>query len=299
LTLTAPNLQNPLQQYNPNLPPLAYRANQGFSNYASLVALARLHWHGFQGQIAYTWSHAIDNQSDPIAGDYSLEFTSPIAGAGQALYGRPTFVRQFDSNGETGSADFDQRQNLVFLAVIPLPAPAGRSWHARLLQDWQAAITGTAHSGQPFTVFAQGNDLSLFNTRADLIAPSQARVNKAVSGGVQILNPAAFQAPGMGDPGTSGRNQFAGPGVVTTSLSLSRSFALSRNHESLRLTIRADAYNFLNHANLYVPFNTPPLGTPGFGTAQYGTTGASSTFPVQAPLTETPRQIQLMLRVTF
>jgi len=291
---------NGFGSYAPNLPPLTYRANQGFENYAGLNALVRAHWRGIEAQAAYTWSHAIDNQSEPLIGDFSLEFASTVAGAGADVSGRPTFIRQFDSNVQTGSSDFDERHNFVFLAVVPLPASRAAGWTQPLLRDWQVSAAGTVHSGMPFSAFAFDNSPTLFNVNADVIDPAHARLDHPVpvTGGEQILNPVAFRAPAPGTTGTSGRNQFAGPGVVTTSLSLSRSVALSRSHESWRLTIRADAFNVLNHANLYVPFQVPLLG-PGFGAAYFGTTGSSSQFPVQAPLTETPRQVQMSLRLRF
>ena len=67
--------------------------------------------------------------------------------------------------------------------------------------------------------------------------------------------------------------------------------------EGTRLTVRADAFNILNHANLNNPDNL--LGDPTFGVATYGRQGTPSGFPAVTPVNETARQIQLLLRVEF
>jgi hypothetical protein len=67
--------------------------------------------------------------------------------------------------------------------------------------------------------------------------------------------------------------------------------------EGARLTLRADAFNVLNHANLNNPVNN--LGLPDFGIASWGRQGSYSGFPAVAPLDETARQIQLLVRLEF
>lgn len=70
--------------------------------------------------------------------------------------------------------------------------------------------------------------------------------------------------------------------------------------DSGRLRVRADAYNFLNHANLGNPnalLKNPP--SPDFGIAAFGRQGVQSGFPAISPLNETPRQLQLSVKVEF
>ncbi len=89
-----------------------------------------------------------------------------------------------------------------------------------------------------------------------------------------------------------------GPGLYNLDLSLGRSFGIRWLGESGRLSLRADAFNFLNHANLNNP--DPLLGdTQTFGTAVFGRQGRQSGFPAVSPLNETARQIQMLLRVEF
>jgi hypothetical protein len=82
-------------------------------------------------------------------------------------------------------------------------------------------------------------------------------------------------------------------------LSVARTIAIS---ERLRVNVRADLYNALNHANLNNPYNflygSSALDG-GFGQALYGRREVSSGFPVSTPFDETARQIQLFVRLEF
>jgi len=89
-----------------------------------------------------------------------------------------------------------------------------------------------------------------------------------------------------------GRNSLAGPGLLNIDVSLNRSIPVKWLREAGRLSLRADAFNFLNHANLNNPY--PALQNPAFG--QYGREAQPTGFPGLLPLNETARQIQLVLR---
>ena len=58
------------------LPDLSYRAGQGSSSYYALTAVSRYRTGRALLQLSYTWGHTIDNQSDPLLGDFfDLSFT--------------------------------------------------------------------------------------------------------------------------------------------------------------------------------------------------------------------------------
>lgn len=248
------------------------RNSQGSSNYFGLETRARWrHSRGFL-QAAYTWSHAIDNQSDPLQGDFfDLSFTRVTETVAQRP--RAQFLRPGDSRGDRGSADFDQRHNLVVISV----------WEWRGFRFSQVAA---ARSGFPFSVTA-----GTLN-RANVLGP--ATLASAVTGGTLVLDRAAFRVPAAGTFGNSGRNAFAGPGQYNADVSLARDFRL---REGMRLTARIDAYNVLNHANLAMPDSE--LLSPTFGVALRGRRGRDTGFPAQRPFIERARELQLMLRVEF
>jgi hypothetical protein len=134
------------------------------------------------------------------------------------------------------------------------------------------------------------------NERADLILPDQVYTSQPYPGGKVFLNAAAFSKPQANKIGTSGRNAFRGPGLFNLEASLARTFR-ARSNERLDFTIRADAYNLFNHANLNNPSSFFP--SPEFGVARYGRQEVNNAFPLLQPLSETARQIQLLFRLRF
>jgi hypothetical protein len=283
---------------NPDLPDVAYRSSQGNSDYTALSVLAKYHWRTLLVQAAYTWSHAIDDQSDPLNGDFfNLNFTTAVNNAGSTSL-LSSFATQFNSNGDRGNSDFDQRQNLFLLGIY-------RSDGRRLLtRGWQVSWMAAFRTGFPYSVSAEnviesGGEIE--NQRADLINPTAATLANPIAGpgGVYLLNPAAFAVPTTG-VGNTGRNEFRGPGLYNVDFSLGRSFSVPRLREGTRFTIRADAFNLLNHANLNNPDNlVSSPASPTFGLATYGRQGTASGFPAVSPVNETARQIQMLLRIEF
>jgi len=279
--------------HNPGLPILSYRGHQGLSNYHALAAVARYRAGRAQLQAAYTWSHAIDLQSEPLASDFfDLSFTRVTpAGRHRAV---AAFTRQFDSRGDRANSDFDQRHNLVLFSIWDLPRLLASSKAGLLFRDWRFSQLAAFRTGFPYTVFA-ASSLAVFNNRADLVGPGE--TNLPAPGGRRILNASAFRQPSPDQVGNSGRNAFRGPGLFNVDVSLSRSFALPWLGEAGRLTLRADAFNVLNHANLNNPDSF--LGSEDFGIALYGRRGRDTGFPALSPLIEIPRQIQVILRIEF
>jgi hypothetical protein len=286
---------------NPKLPVIFYRANQGDSDYAALEALLKFRGRNVQAQAAYTWSHSIDNQSSPMAGDYfDLKFVRPTSGN---VYEPPAaFTVEQQSRLDRGASDFDQRQNLTISAIATIPAPRARSWWTRLASDWRVATLASFRTGFPFTVYAYNPPTGVMNARADLVEPGNVYQRSAAAGGAWLLNPHAFANPVSG-PGTLGRNALYGPGLFNIDCSLDRELPLRWLGEGARLHLRADAFNALNHANLGNPnpFMDDPRSPqpPSFGLAIFGRQAGAAGIPGLLPLGETARQVQLMARVEW
>ena len=290
------DLNNRTGVINPNLPTLLYRANQGKSDYLGGAASLRFRSGIAEGQISYTLSHAIDNQSDPLAGTFQNYNFGPLLSSG----GSPViaaFTQQFDSQGDRADADFDQRQNLVLYSALESPTWS-RPVLRKFLGNWRVGTILALRSGLPYSAIAPeagGFGLPVYiNNRYNIVTPpSAASTNTAIPGGEQLLNSASFEAPEPGAVGNTGRNEFRGPGLFNVDLSLAREFPLTRLRESGRLLVRADLFNALNHANLISCDNC------GLGEALYGRTETNSGFPLSLPLAETARQIQLLVRLSF
>ncbi len=288
---------NSTLSFNPNLPEIYYRGTQGSSNYDAFNVIVHYRASRSLFYLAYTWSHSIDNQSDPLAGDFfDLNFLSLTPTTSNAAGG--TFARQFDSSADRGSSDFDQRQNLVFYSIWDLPSS---KLMRPLLNGWKVSQMAAFRSGFPYSVYAPSSEPNaggaILNNRADMAGPGLLSSPIPVSGGFQILNPGSFSAPPNGELGTLGRNAFTGPGFYNLDASISRTFALRGWGDSTRLTLRADFFNVLNHANLGQPDSL--ITSPTFGDALYGRIGADSGFPALTPFRETARQTQLLLRLNF
>lgn len=276
-------------------------SNAGDSSYMAMeVNLRRRFSRGLQFQTSYTWSHAIDNQSDVFEGVRTDPRTNAFALA--------TFTRQLDGQVDRGNADFDQRHNLVFNSIWDLPKPhVTSSWVNRLIGSWTLSMIGAYRSGFPVTVIGDPSladpATGLLNNRLDFIGAPGQPYNlprpTPIPGGVQWLDPSLFQ-PAVGHLGNVGRGAIKGPGFWNYDAALLRNIAVS---EGKQLQLRAEFYNVLNHANLSAPVTTylsDPSGTvnPDFGKAYYGLNGASSRFgdlPLQSP----SRRIQLALKFVF
>jgi len=266
-------------RYNANLPDIAYRSGQGYSDYNALAAVLRYRTPREMIQATYTWSHTIDNQSEPLAGDFfNLNFTSIQTSGGSN--GRAAFSEQFNPSADRGNSDFDQRHNLVLFGYWNLP------------RGFVLSGLAAFRSGFPYTPTAAILGQNILNQRPNVVGTPGEDV--AVAGGRRLLTANAFAIPAAGVLGNLGRNALIGPGFYNLDVSLERAFAI---REGMRLTARASAFNFLNHANLGNP--TTALADPNFGIALFGRQGFSTGFPAVAPLNETPRQLQLSVKFQF
>ena len=284
---------------NPRISEDTFLSNAGNSNYVALeVGLRRRFSRGLQYQVSYTWSHAIDNQSDIFEGVRT--------GVGRQDFALATFTRQFDARVDRGNANFDQRHNLVVSAIWDLPTPDfPGAWVRLLLGGWTASIVGAHRSGFPVTVIDGFRDFTseLANNRVDFLGrpgePYELSSPTPIPGGVQWLDPNLYQVA-VGQVGNLGRGAIRGPGFWNYDFAVLRSVALT---ETIAWQFRVEFYNLFNHTNLSVPVTTlldPFTGSvnPDFGKAYYGLNRTFSRFG-DLPLENPSRRIQFGLRLSF
>ncbi len=110
----------------------------GWASYNALTLSGKRRFsNGLMFDANWTWSHSIDDASDPGA---TLNETN----LAQNVY---------DLAAEKASSSFDHRQRLVVSFIYELYLPKGASrWARALLGQWQAGGNFTAQSGAPFTV---------------------------------------------------------------------------------------------------------------------------------------------------
>jgi Carboxypeptidase regulatory-like domain len=198
----------------------------GTSNYNAMQNIFRLRaWHGLTSQIAYTWSHALDEISEYRA----------------AILNDPT-NRLLDY----GNSDFDTRNLFTVSLVYDVPnAPwATGGFSKRIFNGWQVSSMMNWHSGQPSDETRVGLDLI-----GDPYAGVSHSFNKSIPG-VQWWNPAAFCSPGGSACPTAtddlSRNKFTGPAFGDVDLSFIKNIPVT---ERVKIQLRADFFNLLNRIN--------------------------------------------------
>lgn len=159
----------------------------------------------------------------------------------------------------------DLRHRLAISAVYDMPALQMNSWTRVISRNWRLSTIYQVQSGFPFTISVFGDTAN----SGTVLGENPVRANytgQPVFGAdthntMRWFNPAAFAAPPAFTFGNVGRNTVYGPGLQTMDLALVRSFVVA---EPVRLEVRAEAYNALNHSNLGTPnrfVNTPQFGT--------------------------------------
>jgi len=270
------------------------------SSYNSVQASLRLrNWHRLTSTLNYTYSHSIDNASD--GQDYVPNATQPD--------------NSFRPDLERASSNFDMRQHLSWTFNYQLPDSRRMHW---LSSGWAVDGVLSIAAGQPFNVnyLFEGNfnGSGEFFGRPDLVG----NPFSGAKGPGQFLNLSAFQVPctvdGLGNCignqhfGNLGRNAFVGPDYKNFDFSLVKNNKLT---ERLKMQIRVDVFNLLNHPNFANPL-WPNFGVDFLqnGLNVVGSSGQGKGF---LPLTTTPdvgtgnpflggggsRNVQLALRLNF
>ncbi len=130
-----------------------------------------------------------------------------------------------------------------------LPDNQGNAWLARLTRRWQVGSLFHWHTATPVNVvYGRLNGFGRIYTRPDV--RNDVPVYVPDTGRSRQLNAAAFTLPTGRNNGNLPRNSLRGYGFAQVDLALSRSFALRRE---TTLTLRAEVFNLLNHANFVAP----------------------------------------------
>jgi hypothetical protein len=178
----------------------------------------------------------------------------------------------------------DLRHRFSLSMVYALPGLKNSGFVGAATKNWRLSAIYQAQSGFPFTISVFGDTANA----GTLLGENPIRANytgEAIfASGTRTadawFNPAAFSTPAAFTFGNVGRNSVYGPGLQTLDLALQREFAVT---ETLKVQIRAEAFNALNHTNLGTPNRF--VNTPQFGTITEAATPG--------------REIQLGVRVSF
>jgi hypothetical protein len=258
---------------------IASYTSNAISNYNALQAqMTKRMSYGLQLNVNYTWSHFLDDLDSSGFG---------------AREGFQNYQNAFDPSANYANSNFDIRNMFKGSAIYQLPFGRGKQFlNNNLLLDevlggWQVSGVWVIEGGNPMGITTGGNNSSnnqsgSFTQQANLVG------NVHLPGSTKSrlrewYNLDALAVPAPFTYGNFLRNQVYGPGVVNVAASLGKSFDVWPDR-GVKLQIRADAGNVLNH---------PSFGQPGNNAIGPGQSAIITSTTVGG------RQIQLYGRISF
>jgi len=223
---------------NPNLGQPYYVDNsQSVTYYGWQNSLRKRFAQSFSFDVNYTWSKALSNGG----GDTGAYYDGENGSRNQEF---------FDLRADRGPTASDITHYFSADFVYQLPAFTGRRALVRnLLGSWQVTGIIGAQTGLTVTITQSS---STANQRADYVGGQAVLANYQDT--LRYLNPASFQripvASASGAPirpGNFSPGALRAPGMWNVDFSLAKNFSLG---EAVRLQIRTDMFNALNHTNL-------------------------------------------------
>src|SRR6266403_798603 len=178
----------------------------------------------------------------------------------------------------------DVRHRFSLSTVYNIPTLGKSGFFHAITKDWRISAIFQAQSGFPFTISVFGDTANAGTLLGENPIRARYTGQPVFAPGTHTadswFNTAAFATPAAFTFGDVGRNTVYGPGRQTLDLALQREFAVTEN---MKVQIRAEAFNALNHTNLGTPNRF--VNTPQFGTITEAATPG--------------REIQLGLRLSF
>ena len=271
---------------NPAFSTIELKSSDGESWYNAFIFDIRKRFaSGFSVQSSYTLSKSEDTTQA------STFFSDATNGTTTAF---PEYIPGYNK----GLSDFDTRHAWVVNFTVDLP---GTDALGGLFSGWQASGIWNMRSGQPLTVFVQGNrSRSLWTPSlgpgigADRpsYAPGYGPDNAVLGRVDQWFDPNAFVLQPAGTFGNTGRGDFIGPNLRTLDVALTKRAAFAPLGGDSRVEFRVEAFNLLNRANFGPPALLAFAGTAD-NEAPFSTFGRITTTVTSA------RQLQLGVKVLF
>jgi hypothetical protein len=271
-----------------------FRPYQGISTITRIEDAASSIYHSFQvearrnvGQlqlnVAYTYSHSIDDSSD--------RYDS-------------SFLNSYDPSMSRASSSFDVRHMLNIGYVWDMPFFKNAGWKSTVLGGWELSGITTWQTGTPFSPVndaGYGDNAGVGNgvgtgSYADVICNPFSNIpNAPLAGfGPLVANPNCFAQPTALTFGNAGRNSLRNPSYSNWNMSLFKNFKFN---ERFSMQFRAEAYNVFNHTE-WAPVAGDAGSAAGNGFAS-GNNGYGNANFLYIGLAHPPRILQLGLKVLF
>jgi hypothetical protein len=242
----------------PGIQAFDYETDGAESHANALVVSAQKRQHkGISLGAVYTYSHTIDNAS----------------GVGGAV-GQPV-QNLFNLKAEEGNASFDQRHNLTSNFILELPFGPNRAFLnkggalSHVLDGFSLSGNVTIASGTYYTPLYQGSvaEAAAGNTyeqRPDRVFSQPLRGPGRLG---QWFNPNAFAAPvtniggvNVTHYGTASQGSIEGPGTLSTSASLSRTFPLGETRSLETRVFLTNVFNTVQYNGIDTTENNDNFG---------------------------------------
>ncbi len=266
---------------NPYLSGGFFWYTEGNSSYNALQTnLTQRFSRGLEFRANYTWSK-------------NLDMNSALTGA-QATNEAQMVLNRNDLGKDWGPSALNAGQQASLSGRYELPFGRGKRWFGNVskvgdefIGGWQLNGIVTLLSGFPITPQIGSNRSGDGDTRnPDRPSYSTTFTGPVVEGNPnQWFNPNAFVLPTAGTYGNVGRGVLNGPDLAELDLSVFKNVAIT---ERVKLQIRSEFFNALNHPN---------FGTPN--AIIFSGTQVSSTAGLITSTATTSRQIQFGMKLIF
>jgi hypothetical protein len=243
-------------------------SSTGFGTYHAMQAvLQKRISNGLEGQVAYTWSHCMTNNSG---------YYGSWGNATQATPGSPYYQNLYDPHADYASCYFDSKNILAAYATYELPIGRGKAIGSNLnpvvntvVGGWQVSSIISLHSGFPLAVYeatdtsntgGRGARPNCISTQMQVFGRKPSVGNGAFQG-FQYMSPAGYSEPATNTFGNCPlQGPQTGPGFADTDLGVSKNIHVT---ESKYFQFRGDFLNAFNNVQLGHPNTNFPSSTFG------------------------------------
>ena len=267
-------------------------ASVGYMRYNAMQAVVQKRIaNGLEGQVAYTWSHCLTNNS----GYYGT--WGQAAGSATAS---PYYQNLYNPHADYASCYYNASNIVSAYATYNLPVGRGQRFGANMnpvvnqvVGGWQASTIISTHGGFPLAIYDNDGDTTGTGGRGarpdcgvqQVFKRSQLAPNY---GGYQWMSPSGFSDPAPGHFGNCpAQGPVTGPGYFDADIGLMKNFHVT---EEKYLQFRTDFLNAFNNVNLGHP-NTGWSSSPG----TFGQIGPAAGTPASQPA----RNIQFALKFYY
>jgi outer membrane receptor protein involved in Fe transport len=215
--------------------------NRGRSDYNALqLQFERRLSRGLQALASYTYAKSNDNISSEIAASPALFRVNPET--------------------EYAPSDFDIRHTFTAAMTYRIPSPFKSGFGRAALGGFAFDLITRARSAPPYNAFIAYRTAGFitFINRPDLDPNVPLYLEDSSLPGGRRVNPAALTSAPITRQGNLGRNALRAFPLYQTDVALRREFSLWK---TLRLQVRAEAFNVFNRANFAIDGNNQTVRT--------------------------------------